>query len=95
MTAASADAAVVELSRCEIIPEVIIAAYWLSNGENGNRAIATLREAVDSSLPALLMMTEEMPAKDGKHTAQTHDLSVLRKPVTSEQLLSFLEKVFL
>ncbi len=97
MTADSGDTAVLELSRCEVVPEAIIADYWLGNGETGNRAIATLREAVDRPLPALLMLAEEMSAHDDDgllQQAQTHGLPVLRKPVNSEQLLAFLEKSF-
>ncbi len=95
VTADSGDTAVVELSRYEVVPEAIIADYWLGNGETGNRAIATLREAVDRPLPALLTLAEELSAPNGLlHKAQTHGLPVLRKPVTSKQLLAFLEKAF-
>ena len=98
IVADSGDSAVVELSRCEVVPEAIIADYWLSNGETGNKAIATLREAVDRPLPALLMITEiteALPALALEGLAQQHGLPVLRKPVTAEQLFSFLETAFL
>ncbi|VBB69707.1 two-component hybrid sensor and regulator [invertebrate metagenome] len=95
IAAESGDAAVVELSRCEVVPEAIIADYWLSNGETGHRAIATLREAVDMPLPALLMIAGGIATQESlslHHQAQTHGLPVLRKPVPSEQLLAFLAK---
>lgn len=56
VAAESSDAAVVELSRREVIPEVIIADYRLGD-ETGDQAIATLCEAVEARLPAPLLIT--------------------------------------
>ncbi|KAF0146147.1 MAG: periplasmic sensor hybrid histidine kinase [Rhodospirillaceae bacterium] len=89
VTAESGDEAVAELSRREAMPEAIIADYRLSVHETGDQAIVTLREAVDAPLPALLI-TGEISLEG---LCEAYGLPVLRKPVASEQLLAFLERV--
>ena len=88
VAAASADEAIAALSRREMMPEAIIADYRLGETETGDDAIAALREAVETPVPALLITGEI--SLEGLH--HMRGVPVLRKPVASERLLAFLEK---
>lgn len=70
-------------------PAVIISDYRLRNGETGTAAIAALRAACASTLPALLITGET--AREQLSEAFTEGVPILHKPVQPEELRRQLE----
>jgi CheY-like chemotaxis protein len=72
-------------------PNVIISDYHLRGGKTGIEAIARLREALTSPIPAFLMSGDTNP--DPQRDAQTNGYALLHKPVDPAALRVMLTQV--
>ncbi len=72
-------------------PHVIISDYHLRNGKTGIEAIARLREALTTPIPAFLMSGDTN--LDPLREAQTNGYELLHKPVDPAALRAMLTKI--
>jgi CheY-like chemotaxis protein len=76
------------LARCGAPPDAIISDYRLRNGKTGIEAIARLREAVATPIPAFLMSGDT--DLDVVRQAEENGLPLLHKPVEPAALRTML-----
>lgn len=69
-------------------PDVLIADYHLDHGEDGLSAIATLRQRIGVSLPAILLTADRSP--EVRDAAAASDVHVLNKPLKPGALRALL-----
>jgi CheY-like chemotaxis protein len=90
VTAGSGDAALAGLAEHDCAPDLIISDYHLSDGETGMEAIAHLRAALNTSIPAFLISgdTDAEPLRAAR-VARYH---LLHKPVRPMALRNMLHR---
>ncbi len=89
VAAASENEAARILARLGILPDVLIADYHLDD-TNGLYVIASLRDKIDDSLPAILLTADRSP--EVRDRAAAADVHVLHKPLKPAALRSLLSK---
>jgi signal transduction histidine kinase/CheY-like chemotaxis protein len=68
----------------------VIADYRLRGGRTGTEAIAILRAAVGSDLPALIVSGDSLPQQEQEHRLLAGGHECLRKPLSAPQLRAWL-----
>jgi signal transduction histidine kinase/CheY-like chemotaxis protein len=91
ITAETADAAVQELADNTTLPDLIISDYHLSDGKTGIEAIAQLRAALGTAVPALLMSGDVNAGP--LRAAQETGFPLLHKPVEPMTLRATLMQI--
>ena len=90
VTAGSGDAALAGLAEHDCAPDLIISDYHLSDGETGMEAIAHLRAALNTSIPAFLISGDtDAELLRAARVARYH---LLRKPVRPMALRNMLRR---
>ncbi len=90
VTAGSADAALAGLAEYDCAPDLIISDYHLSDGETGMEAIAHLRAALNTSIPAFLISGDT--GVEPLRAARVARYHLLRKPVRPMALRNMLHR---
>jgi signal transduction histidine kinase/CheY-like chemotaxis protein len=65
-------------------PDLIVADYWLSDGETGLAAIHDLRRDAEMRIPAIILTADLDVARAA--TAQAHDIVFLQKPANAQRI---------
>jgi signal transduction histidine kinase/CheY-like chemotaxis protein len=73
-----------ELSEHLRQPDLIIADYWLRNGETGLAIIQDLRRDAEMKIPAIILTADHDVA--GALVAKAHDIVVLQKPANAQRI---------
>jgi len=90
VTAGSADAALAGLAEYDCAPDLIISDYHLSDGGTGMEAIAHLRAALNTSIPAFLISGDT--GVEPLRAARVARYHLLRKPVRPMALRNMLHR---
>lgn len=91
VSADSGETALVELSKLDQRPDLIIADYRLANGMTGVQAIERLRRELGSTLPAFLISGDTAPER--LRDAQERGIHLLHKPVPPMQLRAMITRL--
>jgi len=91
LAAASSQEALAQLQQTPQLPDAIIADYRLQKEETGCDAIHAIRQALNASIPALLITGDTSPER--LQEANNSGLRLLHKPVGAEELHAALAKV--
>ncbi|WGF89193.1 ATP-binding response regulator [Marinivivus vitaminiproducens] len=89
VAAQTADAALVELDRGHLAPDLVIADYHLDHGAVGTQAVASLRQRFGHDLPAVIVTADRSPQVLNEVTELGHQL--LNKPVRPAKLRSLID----
>jgi DNA-binding NtrC family response regulator len=73
-----------ELSEHLRQPDLIVADYWLLNGETGLAIIQDLRRDAEMKIPAIILTADHNVA--GALVAKAHDIVVLQKPANAQRI---------
>jgi signal transduction histidine kinase/CheY-like chemotaxis protein len=65
-------------------PDLIVADYWLSNGETGIAIIQELRREAEMRVPAIILTADHDVARAA--TANAHDIVFLQKPASAQRI---------
>ena len=84
--AADAESAIEALQADKVVPDIIVADYHLALEATGTQAIARVRRFLGETVPAVLVTGDT--ATQIERDAASHDVSVLHKPVDSDELLA-------
>lgn len=91
LTAESAEEALAMIEREGVVPDVIIADYRLREGHTGSEAIARVRKAIGSHIPALILTGDTAPER--LREASASECFLLHKPVHPGRLKSALTRL--
>jgi signal transduction histidine kinase/CheY-like chemotaxis protein len=92
VTAASDDAALIELAKREHPPDLIISDYHLANGKTGIEAIERINAAFGASIAAILVSGDTAPER--LRDAKDKGYILLHKPVDPMQLRTVMHQLF-
>ena len=84
--AADAKSAIEALQTDKLVPDIVVADYHLSHEATGTQAIAEVRRFMGETVPAILVTGDT--ATRIECDAANHGVSVLNKPVNSDELLA-------
>jgi len=73
-----------ELSQHLRQPDLIVADYWLGNGETGLEIIQDLRRDAEMPIPAIILTADHDVAR--AVVAQAHDIVFLQKPANAQRI---------
>jgi CheY-like chemotaxis protein len=73
-----------ELSQHLRQPDLIVADYWLGNGETGLAIIHDLRRDAEMRIPAIILTADHDVARAA--TAKAHDIVFLQKPANAQRI---------
>jgi signal transduction histidine kinase/CheY-like chemotaxis protein len=73
-----------ELSQHLRQPDLIVADYWLGNGETGLAIIQDLRRDAEMRIPAIILTADQAVAST--LLARAHDIVVLQKPANAQRI---------
>jgi signal transduction histidine kinase/CheY-like chemotaxis protein len=73
-----------ELSQHLRQPDLIVADYWLGNGETGLAIIHDLRRDAEMRIPAIILTADHDVARAA--TAKAHDVVFLQKPANAQRI---------
>jgi signal transduction histidine kinase/CheY-like chemotaxis protein len=73
-----------ELSQHLRQPDLIVADYWLGNGETGLGIIHELRREAEMKIPAIILTADQDVAR--AVVAQAHDVVFLQKPANAQRI---------
>jgi DNA-binding NtrC family response regulator len=65
-------------------PDLIVADYWLGNGETGLAIIQDLRREAEMRIPAIILTADHDVAS--AVFAEAHDIVVLQKPANAQRI---------
>jgi DNA-binding NtrC family response regulator len=65
-------------------PDLIVADYWLKDGETGLAIIQDLRRDAEMRIPAIILTADHDVAR--AVVAQTHDIVFLQKPANAQRI---------
>jgi CheY-like chemotaxis protein len=92
VTAASDEAALIELTDREQRPDLIISDYHLANGKTGIEAIERIDAAFGASIPAILISGDTAPER--LRDARDKGYTLLHKPVDPMRLRAVMHQLF-
>jgi CheY-like chemotaxis protein len=92
ITAASDEAALIQLTECEQRPDLIISDYHLANGKTGIEAIERVGAAFGASIPAILISGDTAPER--LRDAKDKGYILLHKPVDPMRLRAVMHQLF-
>jgi CheY-like chemotaxis protein len=92
VTAASDDAALIQLAEREQRPDLIISDYHLANGRTGLEAIERIDAAFGASIPAVLISGDTAPER--LRDARDRGYILLHKPVDPMRLRAVMHELF-
>ncbi|MBX2880505.1 MAG: response regulator [Granulosicoccus sp.] len=91
LLAESAKSAIQQMAMHEWSPAIILSDYRLRNNENGVDAVATVREAINQFVPAVIISGDTSPAR--LKEVGDSNLEMLHKPVAPEELRALLDRM--
>lgn len=83
-SAATAEEAWRRLSTLHLVPDLVIADYWLPNGLSGMKAIETLQHNIGKAIPSIILTGDTTGEVDREISSKGFHL--LQKPVSAELL---------
>jgi CheY-like chemotaxis protein len=92
VTAASDEAALIQLTEREQRPDLIISDYHLANGKTGIEAIERINAAFGASIPAILISGDTAPER--LRDAKDKGYILLHKPVDPMRLRAVMQQLF-
>jgi CheY-like chemotaxis protein len=92
VTAASDEAALLELTDREQRPDLIISDYHLSNGKTGIQVVETIGAAFGASIPTILISGDTAPER--LRDAKDKGYILLHKPVDPMRLRAVMHQLF-
>jgi CheY-like chemotaxis protein/two-component sensor histidine kinase len=92
VTAASDEAALIQLTEREQRPDLIISDYHLANGKTGIEAIERINAAFGASIPAILISGDTAPER--LRDAKDKGYILLHKPVDPMRLRAVMHQLF-
>jgi CheY-like chemotaxis protein len=92
VTAASDEAALLELTEREQRPDLIISDYHLANGKTGIEAVERIDAAFGASIPAILISGDTAPER--LRDAKKRGYILLHKPVDPMRLRAIMHQLF-
>jgi signal transduction histidine kinase len=92
VTAASDEAALIQLTEREQRPDLIISDYHLANGKTGIEAIEQIDAAFGASIPAILISGDTAPER--LRDARDKGYTLLHKPVDPMRLRAVMHQLF-
>jgi signal transduction histidine kinase/integral membrane sensor domain MASE1 len=92
VTAASDEAALIQLTEREQRPDLIISDYHLANGKTGIEAIERIDAAFGASIPAILISGDTAPER--LRDARDKGYTLLHKPVDPMRLRAVMHQLF-
>ena len=92
ITAASDDAALIQLAERKQRPDLIISDYHLANGKTGIEAIERINGAFDASIPTILISGDTAPER--LRDAKDKGYILLHKPVDPMRLRAVMHQLF-
>jgi signal transduction histidine kinase/CheY-like chemotaxis protein len=92
VTAASDEAALMELNEREQRPDLIISDYHLANGKTGIEAIERINAALHKSIPTILISGDTAPER--LRDAKNKGYILLHKPVDPMRLRAVMHQIF-
>ena len=92
VTAASDEAALIQLTEREQRPDLIISDYHLANGKTGIEAIERINAAFGASIPAILISGDTAPER--LRDARDKGYTLLHKPVDPMRLRAVMHQLF-
>jgi len=92
VTAASDEAALIQLTERERRPDLIISDYHLANGKTGIEAIERINAAFGASIPAILISGDTAPER--LRDAKDKGYILLHKPVDPMRLRAVMHQLF-
>jgi signal transduction histidine kinase len=92
VTAASDEAALIQLTERQQRPDLIISDYHLANGKTGIEAIERINAAFGAPIPAILISGDTAPER--LHDAKDKGYILLHKPVDPMRLRAVMHQLF-